>query len=140
MISVSGDSSAALSDLNHYLQAFWDTAGLPSEAAFVFELALEEVFMNVVMHGQVDGESSRVEMELVRDGDRVVMTIEDTGIAFDPLDAPAPDIDASIEDRPVGGLGIFLVLDMMDEVSYQRIGSRNRLRMCKRVTGEETAR
>jgi serine/threonine-protein kinase RsbW len=59
--------------------------------------------------------------------------VEDDGPAFDPLLLPAPDVAASLEERKVGGLGVFLVRQMMDAVSYQRVAARNQLRMTKRL-------
>jgi serine/threonine-protein kinase RsbW len=60
--------------------------------------------------------------------------VEDDGPAFDPLLLPAPDVAASLEERKVGGLGVFLVRQMMDAVRYQRVATRNQLRMTKRLT------
>ncbi len=62
-----------------------------------------------------------------------MMTIEDDGPRFDPLSLPPPDVTASLDERPIGGLGLFLVRQLMDAVSYDRVGARNRLRMTKRV-------
>ena len=60
--------------------------------------------------------------------------VEDDGPAFDPLLLPAPDVAASLEERKVGGLGVFLVRQMMDAVRYQRVATRNQLRMTKRLS------
>jgi anti-sigma regulatory factor (Ser/Thr protein kinase) len=59
--------------------------------------------------------------------------IEDDGPSFDPLSLAAPDVTASLEERRVGGLGVYLVRQMMDAVCYQRVGARNQLSMTKRV-------
>jgi anti-sigma regulatory factor (Ser/Thr protein kinase) len=61
------------------------------------------------------------------------LTVEDDGPAFDPLSLAVPDVTASLDERPVGGLGVFLVRRMMDSVSYHRVGARNQLRMTKQV-------
>jgi serine/threonine-protein kinase RsbW len=63
------------------------------------------------------------------------MTVEDDGPQFDPLLLPPPDLTASLAERRVGGLGVFLVRQMMDAVSYQRVGRRNRLSMTKTLSG-----
>ncbi len=55
----------------------------------------------------------------------------DNGMAFDPLQKSAPDLESSLEDRPIGGLGVFLVLEFMDDVTYQRDGEWNRMSMLK---------
>jgi serine/threonine-protein kinase RsbW len=69
----------------------------------------------------------------------MILTIEDDGPPFDPLSLPPPDVTASLEERRVGGLGVFLVRQMMDEVSYQRTGKRNQLRTSKRVAPPATS-
>jgi len=130
--SVSNDASQ-LSVLNDFLQEFWSAASLPPAQAMTFELALEEVFMNVVMHGSHPGTVSLVDVSLIFTAGGVTMTVEDTGPAFDPLTLPRPNIEAGIDDRPVGGLGVFLVRELMDAVTYQRIGTHNQLRMTKRI-------
>jgi serine/threonine-protein kinase RsbW len=63
--------------------------------------------------------------------DAIELVVEDGGPAFDPLQQATPDLEAALDDRPVGGLGIHLVRQMMDEVAYQRTGQRNRLTMRK---------
>jgi anti-sigma regulatory factor (Ser/Thr protein kinase) len=130
--SVTGES-AQLAVLTQFLQEFWSAADLPAAETVTFELALEEIFMNVVMHGSPGGRVPRVEVSLaLRDGCLTLM-IEDDGPSFDPLSLTAPDVTASLEERRVGGLGVYLVRQMMDAVSYQRLGGRNQLRMTKRV-------
>ncbi len=146
-LAVPGDA-AQLPVLAHFLQQFWSTAGLPAAALNSFELALEEIFINVVMHAAhaahaahsvhathaVHGGSvPRVEVALALTADGVTMALEDDGPAFDPLSLPAPDVAASLDERPVGGLGVFLVRQLMDSVSYTRVGARNRLSLTKRI-------
>jgi len=121
-----------LAVLNQFLRDFWSTAGLAPAGMQPFELALEEIFMNVVMHGSEPDRTPWVEVCL--DGgaaESVTMTVEDDGPQFDPLSLPPPDLSAGLDQRPVGGLGVFLVRQMMDTVSYQRVGARNQLRMIK---------
>lgn len=119
--------------LMQFLQEFWSAAGLPRAQALAFELALEEVFMNVVMHGSPAGAAPRVDISVVLADGGLTMTVEDDGPQFNPLSLPPPDVTASLGERPVGGHGVFLVRQMMDAVSYQRVGARNRLRMTKHI-------
>jgi serine/threonine-protein kinase RsbW len=130
--SVTGDA-AQLSTLTQFLQEFWSAADLPPAEAVSFELALEEIFMNVVMHGSPAGSMPRVEVSLALCDGCLTLMIEDDGPSFDPLSLAAPDVTASLEERPVGGLGVYLVRQMMDAVYYQRLGARNQLSMTKRV-------
>lgn len=128
--------SARLDEAIAFLQCFWRSEGLPEEGAFAFELALEELFMNVAMHGTVDSaRPPRVNVSLSRKGDRVELIFLDEGTAFDPLALPEPDLNADIDARKVGGLGVFLLREMMDEVDYHQEGGWNRIRAAKRVSG-----
>jgi serine/threonine-protein kinase RsbW len=126
------NDAVQLSTLNRFLEQFWSAAALPPAQALPFELALEEVFMNVVMHGPPAG-TARVEVSLLLAGNELTMTIEDDAPEFNPLLIAAPDVTASLAERPVGGHGVFLVRRMMDTVRYLRIGARNQLTMTKHI-------
>ena len=125
--------AAQLPKLTRFLQEFWSSAGLPPAEALPFELALEEVFMNVVLHGSPAGTAPRVDVSLALGDDGLTLTIEDDGVPFDPLALPAPDLTASIAERKVGGLGVYFVRQMMDAVSYRRVGARNQLSMTRQL-------
>ncbi|MBV9726155.1 MAG: ATP-binding protein [Gammaproteobacteria bacterium] len=131
--------AAHLPQLTTFLQQFWSSASLPPGECLAFELALEEIFMNVVMHGSSEGEPRQVEVSLALTAAGLTLTVEDDGPGFDPLSLPSPNLSASVAERPVGGLGVFLVRRMMDTVSYARVAGRNQLRMSKRVHGQGAA-
>ena len=77
-----------------------------------------------------------IEVTLTSDEDVFTVEIIDDGHAFNPLsDAPEPDLDAGIEDRPIGGLGIHLMRVMMDDVHYRREQNKNHLTLIKRRNG-----
>ena len=128
--AVPGDP-AQLPILTRFLQEFWAAANLPPAHALNFELALEEVFMNIVMHGSQPGVAPSVEVSLALADNGLTMTVEDNGPLFNPLTVPSPDLTSSLTERPVGGLGVFLVRQLMDAVSYSRVDARNRLTMSK---------
>jgi serine/threonine-protein kinase RsbW len=134
LLAVPGEA-AQLPRLTGFLREFWADAALPATAALPFELALEELFTNIVRHGTPAGTVAQVEVALALADSRLTMTIEDDGRPFDPLALPAPDVTSELEARPVGGLGVFLVRQMMDGVSYHRVGARNRIRLVKSVAG-----
>jgi anti-sigma regulatory factor (Ser/Thr protein kinase) len=122
-----------LATLRTFMQTFWEDHSLPEALLFPFDLALEEVFANIVMHG-APAEDDSVEVTFELQADRVRLRIADAGPPFDPLtEAPAPDLEAAIEERTVGGLGVFLVKELMDEVAYEYRDGRNVLTMAKRV-------
>ena len=127
--------AAQLTVLSNFLREFGAAAGLGAPEMRKFELALEEIFMNIVMHGSQPGSTPHVEVSLRLTADALTMTVEDDGPQFDPLSLPSPDVTASLADRRVGGLGVFLVRSIMDTVSYSRTAGRNQLRMSKRLDG-----
>ena len=132
--SVPGNA-AQLPALTQFLHDFWSCAGLPQAEAIKFELALEEVFMNVVTHGSAADRTPRVDVSLAIVDGELTLTVEDDGPLFDPLSLAPPDTTASLGERRVGGLGVFLMRQMMDSVRYQRLGARNQLQMTKRLGG-----
>jgi serine/threonine-protein kinase RsbW len=109
-------------------------AGLPIELGLQFTLAFDEILTNLASHAtQVAGREIGVEVALRLYGDRLEATIWDDGPPFDMTKTADPDIDAGLEDRAVGGLGLFIVRNVMDEVVHDRLGARNRLFLIKRL-------
>lgn len=106
---------------------------LPEQTLFQVRLVLEEVLMNVISYGAGDSAVPHVQLNMAQKDGTLSMEIADNGVAFDPLQLPAPDLDAEIDDRPIGGLGIFLVRELMDSVTYRRDGDWNRLVVTKTV-------
>lgn len=99
-------------------------------------LVLEEIFTNIVNYGYKDSEQHNVIIEFKYDK-ILEIKITDDGIAFNPLeDAKQPDLDADVENRQIGGLGIFIVNEIMDKVEYKRIENENILILHKEVKNE----
>ena len=94
-------------------------------------LALEEAVTNVILYAYPEGASGDVLIDAAAGEKALYFTITDTGKAFDPTTKEDVDINAGIEDRPVGGLGIHLVRKIMDDVRYERIGGKNVLYLTK---------
>jgi len=107
------------------LEAFLEEAEVPTRARFNINLAVDEFVSNAINYGYPDGRAGEIDIHLARRDDRLAMTLRDDGDAFDPFTAPEPDLDASIEDRRIGGLGVHLVRKLADEFSYRREGERN---------------
>ena len=103
-------------------------------------LAVDEVCANLVEHAvdhATDGLApGPTRVSVRRSGDDAIIVVEDRGHPFDPADAPAPDLESDWMDRPIGGLGWFLVKQMMDEMRYDSAsspqGMLNRLTLIKR--------
>ena len=101
--------------------------------AMQINLAIEEAATNVIMYAYPEGTEGEVDLGASRQGDNLIFTLADTGIPFDPTAAPEADTSASLEDRPIGGLGIHLVRTIMDSVSYKRAEGKNVLTMTKHI-------
>jgi sigma-B regulation protein RsbU (phosphoserine phosphatase) len=103
---------------------------LSSREAHAVQLVIEEVLMNAITHALVGVEAPRLSLEIHADARSVAIIVRDNGPPFDPFtDAPPPDLDADLDDRPIGGLGVHLIRSMMDEVAYRRDGDVNEVRM-----------
>ena len=100
-----------------------------AEFEFQINLCVEELFLNVVHHtNDAKKNDVLVHFSLSPQTEGVVLVVENTGHQFNPLtDAPEPDTDLSLEDRPIGGLGLKLIKEVSNKASYQRVNDVNRL-------------
>ncbi len=104
--------------------------GFEEEKANKIQLACEEALVNVINYAYPD-KNGELEITYTNKENGLEIEIIDSGIAFDPLSLPEPDINAPIEKRGVGGLGVYLMRKIMDEVTYKRDGQRNILTLVK---------
>jgi serine/threonine-protein kinase RsbW len=109
------------------------TFGFGSEEILDTQLAVEEAIINVINHGYKNpgGEiivSCRISTDCIK------VQITDAAPRFDPLSVPEPELDSTLEDRGVGGLGVFLIRRVMDEISYRYENGKNILVLIKRRT------
>lgn len=117
------------------VQAFSIDQDWPPDLLFRINLVLEELVLNIMDYGY-DDDQQEIEINLNSEPEAVTIDILDHGRAFDPLrDAPTPDINAPLEERSVGGLGVHLAKTMMDELTYHREDTRNHLQLVKRREG-----
>ena len=102
------------------------TAGLPTSTAHKLRLACEEVAVNVATYAYPDGDGRvAITWEDDADGKRVRVRFEDSGVPFNPLENPAPDLAAPLQERAIGGLGIMMVRRLMDDVQYVYLEGKN---------------
>ncbi|KQX26382.1 MULTISPECIES: ATP-binding protein [unclassified Sphingomonas] len=104
------------------IEAWLGTAGVPPAAAARIMIAFDEVLSNIAHHG-----GGTLSVAIAADDRTLTATVADDGPPFDPLARDAPDTDLGIDDRAIGGLGIHLVREMMDDVGYAREKGWNRL-------------
>lgn len=107
---------------------------LPDDVVTV-HLVLDEMVSNIMRYGGDSGRPGVIGVLLTLDDRLLTIQLEDGGQPFNPLDYPAPDLDLPIEERPLGGLGIYIVRASVDEMAYRREGNRNVLTLRKTLGG-----
>lgn len=116
-------------------EAFLRDAGCDDGPAQQVAIVAEEILTNVLQNAWGGGASGHCRVDVVAEGrsDGVLVTLrtQDDGVAFDPLAADAPDLEASLEEREIGGLGIHLIRMMTDDQTYRRIDGLNVLEVVK---------
>lgn len=124
--------------LNEFIDSVAEEVGLEMSLTMSLNLALEEAVVNVMEYAYPEGQKGNVEIEVTADQEWMTFVITDTGIAFDPTTKEDADTTLSAEERPIGGLGIFMVRQLMDVIDYKRQDNKNVLTLRKKL-GEENA-
>ena len=122
-----------LSRLPEFVESIGKEKGLEPETVSQINLALEEAVTNVILYAYPQGTDGLVEIEARAEGKALEFVISDSGTAFDPTARKDADIHASLQDRPIGGLGIHLIRHIMDSVRYERKNDRNVLTIIKKI-------
>ncbi len=120
--------------ISEIIEKFCENNDLPMRILFDINLSLDELLTNIIHYGFDDEKEHTIIVKLSLSENILEITIEDDGKAFDPLNAKPPNLDQSIEDKPIGGLGIYLVKNLMTEINYKRLKSKNILVLTKMVT------
>lgn len=123
----------AVAQLSAAFAAFAEAHVLPEDVRRSMAIAVDELLANVLSHGLPQG-GGQVTLEVDLRPDRLVVQVSDDGPPFDPLGRSAPDTTSPLKDRPIGGLGIHLVRQLVDDVRYQRRGDRNEVTLTKQLT------
>ena len=118
------------------IEAFCEANDVSPDVAYAVNPSVDEILTNTISYGYADEETHRIEIAVRLEAEALVVVIVDDSSAFDLTAAPEPDLGASLEEREVGGLGLFLVHQMMDEVEYERAGDRNVATLTKRTAGD----
>lgn len=120
----------SLAPIAQYVMAAATEAGLEKKAAYKLRLAVDEMASNIIIHGyQEPGLTGDIVLNATLTDQQLVVTLEDTALPYDPTTHNLPteeDLARALIQRPHGGLGIFLVLDGVDDFAYERVGDRNR--------------
>jgi serine/threonine-protein kinase RsbW len=131
-MTIESDSSK-IPSISDSLEEVMHTHGFSSEDILDTQLAVEEIITNIINHGYKNA-GGEIVIYCRINGNQTEVRIRDDAPRFDPLSLPEPELDGTIENRKIGGLGIFLVRQVMDEISYRYENGQNILVMIKKKT------
>ena len=120
-----------ISKLTLFIDELGEELGLSPELVFNLNLVLEEAVSNVILYAYPKGEHENISLTAKKTENQLLFVLTDTGKEFDPTLMPDADVNLAAEDRQIGGLGIFLIRQIMNQVEYQRIDGRNVLTLGK---------
>ena len=133
---------ARVEDLNTSLEAVLKRHGIEAGVRGDVRLIVEELASNAIAYGGIDGTDvgqHELSVNIAIAGDLLTLEFRDEGAPFDPLSAPPPDLEADIMDRPIGGLGLYLIRQIAEETHYRRVDGANLLRVSLRIPATETS-
>lgn len=116
-----------------FIEELGEELSLSAETTMNINLALEEAVANIIMYAYPSEEQHSILLRVTATEKQLIFLLTDKGASFDPTQVDEVDITLPIEERPVGGLGIFLIRSIMNEISYQRIDNENQLIMKKDI-------
>ena len=119
-----------LDNATDFINAFMEAADIEMKTIMQIDVAFEEMFVNVA-HYAYEGDSGDVAVRIEKTDACVEVTLADSGIRYNPLEKTDPDITLNAEERPIGGLGIFMVKKSMDQVDYEYKDGQNILTIKK---------
>jgi sigma-B regulation protein RsbU (phosphoserine phosphatase) len=119
---------------NGAFSVFANALDLPAAPRQQVCLCLDEMLVNIISYGYPDGDEHLIDLHVQVGEDSLVITLSDDGIPFDPFAREEPDTELSVEDRPIGGLGVHLVKNLMDNCHYERRGEHNVVQLKKSFT------
>lgn len=122
-----------VTELNQFVQSVTEELQLDKALSRRIKLAVEEVAVNIMNYAYLADAKGQVKVEAMANDQRLRFILTDSGRAFDPTAVSRADTTLTVEDRPIGGLGILLVRNLMDIINYERIDGQNILRIEKKI-------
>ena len=128
-----GSDIAEIPKVSTWLEEAMQQNGFSDEETLDTQLAVEEAVTNVIVHGyKTTGGIVAISLRFVS-GDMHI-TITDSALPFNPLSLPDPDVEADVNERRIGGLGVYLIRQVMDDIEYQFVDGKNILSLTKKRT------
>ena len=122
-----------LEKVAQFIEEIGEELGLSMELQMNLNLVMEEMVTNVIFYAYPEGEVADIELLAKSDGKELTFVLSDQGKEFDPTAKEDTDLDVNPADRELGGMGIFIVKNIMNKVTYQRLEGKNLLTMTKGI-------
>ena len=122
-----------LERVNKFVEEIGEELGLDMELQMNLNLVMEEMVVNVISYAYPEGKEADIELVAEYDGKELTFVLSDRGKEFDPTLKGDTDMDVNPAERELGGMGIFIVKNIMNEVTYQRLEGKNLLTMTKKI-------
>ncbi len=119
--------------VNQFVEEIGEELGLDLEMQMNLNLVMEEMVSNVIFYAYPEGSNAEIELLAESDGKELTFVLSDQGKEFDPTAKEDADTDINPIDREIGGMGIFIVKNIMNKVTYQRLEGKNLLTMKKEI-------
>ncbi len=126
-------STKHLAEVRDFVAGHAKNFGFKKQDVADIRLAVDEAYTNIIKHSYKNDEKKSVDIELGFNNDEFWVSLLDTGEAFDPSDYSKPDVRQKIKEKKRGGVGVFLIKKLMDDVRYLNDGPTNEIRMSKKL-------
>ena len=127
--------AAYLESLNEFREFIKEQcSGLPGvneEILYDVQLAVDEACTNIISHGYAELDPGSIILDLATAPEKLIIVLTDFGHAFEPSSAPIPDVNAPIEERELGGFGLFFIQQSVDEMTYEVTEDGNKMTLTK---------
>lgn len=126
-------STEHLAEVRDFVASHAENIGLNQKMISEIRLAVDEAYTNIIKHAYGNNSAETVNIEIGSDDDQLWITLIDSGKSFDPESYREPDLMKRIKEKKRGGMGVYLIRKVMDQVHYNRKGESNEIRMVKNI-------
>lgn len=120
--------------ITNEVENLWSKYKLPLKIMYNINISIDELLSNIINYGFDDSSKHLISVEFELSNKVFTLKIIDDGKPFNPLEIDEPDINSSLEEREIGGLGIFIVKNLVDKIDYQRINNKNIILIVKNIS------
>lgn len=121
----------SLKEFRAFITECCEAHGITPEIVLELKLAVDEACTNIIQHGYKGMDPGSIILSFKIEEEKILVEITDFGHIFEPAEAPQPDVEAALEDREIGGLGLYLIYQTMDNIEYEASGYGNTLTFTK---------